>query len=477
MVIGVLLLVTISVAIYAFRQRNKAADAQHVARAAQQFAEKKEQEAVHAAEEAERQRIAAVSAAKEADQQRQVALVRLARYFAAESKASIEAQPTLSILLSIEALKMALIPAAEEALRDAITKIAAHTTLVGHEKGGTSVAFSPDGQVLATTSRDQTVRLWSLSTPTVEPRVLRGHENSIGGVAFSPDGQVLATTSRDQTVRLWSMVIDDLVRIVCQLTSGNFRYEEWQRYMGDEPYRKTCQNHPLHPSFLEIIRRQVKNGDVEGAVTKLQVALQAGSSSDVVLQKEARRLAAPALVEKGQELAREGDIDGAVVTFQQALDLDPNLALDPQKEARRLAASGLVDGGRELAKQGAIREAMAAFEAAQANDPYLEIAAASWNSLCWFGSLGGFATDVMAACERAVALEPDNGGIRDSRGVASALTGDYPGAINDFQQYLEWGPQNGTPQERIRQRQDWIRMLQANQNPFNEELLKLIRDQ
>lgn len=105
------------------------------------------------------------------------------------------------------------------------------------------------------------------------------------------------------------------------------------------------------------------------------------------------------------------------------------------------------------------------------------IAAASWNSLCWFGSLEGFATEVMAACERAVALEPDHGGIRDSRGVARALTEDYPGAINDFQLYLEWGLKNGTSEEQIRQRQDWIRMLQANQNPFNKELLKLLRDE
>ena len=126
MVIGVLLLVTISVAIYAFSQRNRAASAQQHAKKAQQRCGRKRAGGCSAAEEAKRQQ-------EIAEQQRQVAVVRLARYFSAVSKASIEAQPTLSILLSIEALKVALIPAAEEALRNAITKIAANTALVGHE--------------------------------------------------------------------------------------------------------------------------------------------------------------------------------------------------------------------------------------------------------------------------------------------------------------------------------------------------------
>src|SRR5262249_21713038 len=231
------------------------------------------------------------------------------------------------------------------------------------------------------------------------------------------------------------------------------------------------------PSFLEIIRGQVKNGDIEGTVAKLHISLQVDGTRDVILQKEALRLAASALVDKGRELASVDNIDGEVVAFRQALELDSSLSFDPEKKARQIDPSWLVDKGRKLAEQGAIREAMAAFAAAQKSDPNLEIAADAWNALCWFGSLEGFATDVMAACERAVSLEPDHGGIRDSRGVARALTEDYPGAINDFQRYLEWGSENGQSEENIRQRQDWIRRLQANQNPFNKELLKLLRDQ
>jgi tetratricopeptide (TPR) repeat protein len=234
---------------------------------------------------------------------------------------------------------------------------------------------------------------------------------------------------------------------------------------------QTCQNRPLHPSFLEIIREQVKNGDVEGGVAKIYTALQVAGDSDVVLQTEARRLAAPGLVDKGRQLAQKGDIDGAIGVFKQAFNLDSG------KDTHRMAVAVLIKEGLNLAKQGAIREAIAAFTAAQATDPNMAIAAYDWNDLCWNGSLAGFASDVMAACERAVALESDNGAIHDSRGVARVLTGDYPGAIKDFQYYLEWGPKHGHTEEEIRQRQDWIRMLQVHQNPFNEELLRRLRDQ
>ena len=61
--------------------------------------------------------------------------------------------------------------------------------------------------------------------------------------------------------------------------------------------------------------------------------------------------------------------------------------------------------------------------------------------------------------------------IIDSRGLARALTGDIEGAIIDFQVYVEWT----SNKEEKTQRQEWIKALQAGENPFTDELLKELR--
>ena len=76
-------------------------------------------------------------------------------------------------------------------------------TLEGHTDNVWSVAFSPDGQMLASGSWDQTVRVWDVETEQLL-HALTGHTHHVTSVAFSPDGQTLASGSWDGTIRLWN---------------------------------------------------------------------------------------------------------------------------------------------------------------------------------------------------------------------------------------------------------------------------------
>ncbi len=85
----------------------------------------------------------------------------------------------------------------------------------GHQAGVDSVAFSPDGTMLASGSQDGTVRLWDVTTGERSEIAILNHPpgTHVRSVAFSPDGSMLASGSRsdDGTIYLWEVSTEQII--------------------------------------------------------------------------------------------------------------------------------------------------------------------------------------------------------------------------------------------------------------------------
>jgi WD40 repeat protein len=103
-----------------------------------------------------------------------------------------------------------------------------------------SLAFSRDGNTLAVSGADGTVQLWDVTTQQPAGRIPYSNQK-VWSVAFSPDGQTLASGDAHK-VRLWEMgyLVDTASRL-CNSRQGPLTRAEWRQYVPPgQPYRAVC---------------------------------------------------------------------------------------------------------------------------------------------------------------------------------------------------------------------------------------------
>ncbi|MEC4985822.1 MAG: Hsp70 family protein [Oscillatoria sp. PMC 1068.18] len=102
-------------------------------------------------------------------------------------------------------------PPNREILRD-WSLLQLRDNLAEHSQKITSLAITPNGEILASGSGDQTIRFWHLPTGKWW-RTLTSHTSTITSLAISPDGKLLASGSQDKTARLWYLRTGECLRI------------------------------------------------------------------------------------------------------------------------------------------------------------------------------------------------------------------------------------------------------------------------
>ncbi|MFE5521445.1 trypsin-like peptidase domain-containing protein [Streptomyces virginiae] len=127
----------------------------------------------------------------------------LSRELAAQSRTLIETNPDVASLLAVKAYHTSHTSQAAESLRSAAA-LPLIKSLMGHKGTVWDVAYSPDGNTIATCGADATVRLWDVATG--KGRILPvGHTKPVYGLTFGRNGMTLATAGADGTVRLWDI--------------------------------------------------------------------------------------------------------------------------------------------------------------------------------------------------------------------------------------------------------------------------------
>ena len=327
------------------------------------------------------------------------------------------------------------------------------------------LAFSPDGKFIAATGAEG-AHIWEVATRQEVAEIPEARNSP----AFSPDGKYLAVTSKDG-IKVLHWRPDDLAEDVCARLRRNFTYDEWQQYLKEErSYERTCREWEVHQTVID---------------------------EAINLAKAGKRAEAEALFKAMRDLKNspEEEAEWHETALRSLDQINAKMFWRVWEEGKRKQYLGAGENEAEIKSR--LREAIPLLDdfkkfyqrphsfnpnrvsGAKNRQARLE-PARILNGLCWYGSLFGYVDRVKDACQIAVEFDPKFTDITDSRGLVRALTGDYKGAIADFEIFSKTGEDL---HERAQRRQ-WAEALRkcledqkSCQFPFTEEGLKKIRGQ
>jgi WD40 repeat protein len=137
-----------------------------------------------------------------------------------------------------------------------------------HDWYVTDVTFSPDSHYLATASDDHTARLWEVAggregsregyreggREGYRERACLIHQDNVNAVAFSPDGQYLATASDDHTVKVWKMPGKEEVAVGREVPGGREKMSGVREVPGVREKMSNVREVPEGREKMSIVR-------------------------------------------------------------------------------------------------------------------------------------------------------------------------------------------------------------------------------
>jgi WD40 repeat protein len=129
---------------------------------------------------------------------------------AASSLRDLKTDPVNSLLLAVEAVQNTRppVPNAIDALHRSLPSMRLLRTCYGHTDRVYGIAYSPDGRLLASSSKDGTIKIWDAAAPACDALhtfIINPDPATFGAtnVAFSPDGALLAGVNEQGEIILW----------------------------------------------------------------------------------------------------------------------------------------------------------------------------------------------------------------------------------------------------------------------------------